>query len=112
MKASHAGKAPVQAFELEEYPEGSGPRRQPATAEQREDGSKPAKDDHNGKSVTGIMATLLSTMSRRNRVGPESEAAEKAAKEFDSISTEAERYAVLKTIRQLSSPLAIKRQLM
>ena len=55
---------------------------------------------------------MISTMSRRNRVGPESEATEKAAQQFRSITTEEERYKVLHTIRQLPSPMATKRQLM
>ncbi|XP_076451934.1 transmembrane channel-like protein 7 isoform X2 [Babylonia areolata] len=58
------------------------------------------------------MATLRNTMSRRNRVGPESQAAEKAAQEFESIRTEEERYKVLLTIKQLTASMAVKRQLM
>ncbi|XP_070187333.1 transmembrane channel-like protein 7 isoform X2 [Littorina saxatilis] len=57
------------------------------------------------------MSVLISTMSRRNRVGPDTEEAEKAAQQFQSITTEEERHKVLHTIRQLPSPMATKMQL-
>ena len=54
----------------------------------------------------------MATLTRRNQVSPDTNMAEKAAEQFHSIATEEERDSVLQTIRQVPSPMAVKRQLM
>jgi hypothetical protein len=56
-----------------------------------------------------LFQSLLSSMGRsRNKVGPESKATTEAAKEFQNITSEAERFKTLGHIRQLPCPMAVK----